>query len=164
MVQLLDRLLARESARSDELARRTEENLQAWNNGGPVYARTQTVGSFERSLKEIAIEAKSVNASLILVVPPRRTAVETRWPWAMEYTAATIRVAASLQVPVVDVRSSFRNIAYSDEALFMDDYHPNIAGHQLYAKILTSRVDDLVKAPGGSPQPESRLRIGAGPS
>jgi lysophospholipase L1-like esterase len=141
--QLMEWLIRPATPRSDQLIKETEDNWQAWNHGRADYRRTQTVPSFERSLTEIVTAVKRANASVIFIVPPRRTAVEIRWPWAMEYVEATARVAAALHVPIVDVRSAFRSAPESDRTLFVDDYHPSRDGHRLYAQIIAESIRDV---------------------
>jgi lysophospholipase L1-like esterase len=138
--QLMERLLRGAPTRSEQLMKDTEDNWQAWNHGRADYRRTQTVPSFERSLTEIVADVKRMDASVIFIVPPRRKAVEIRWPWAMEYAEAITRVAAAEHVPVVDVRSAFRSRPDSDSTLFVDDYHPNRDGHRLYGQLLADSV------------------------
>ncbi len=66
--------------------------------------------------------------------------METRWPWANEYSTAIERAASRLHAPCWGARAAFRAVPHSDERLFLDDYHPNAAGHQLYAKFLAKKV------------------------
>jgi lysophospholipase L1-like esterase len=67
-------------------------------------------------------------------------AVENRWPWIGEYDAAIDRVASRLNVPLWDARAAFRAEPQGNERLFLDAYHPNVAGHRFYARFLAERL------------------------
>jgi len=138
LLQLIERSLGRQPESGIEL--RAHENYVKWNGGSRDYMRNQSVASFERSLVRIVELGRSYGARVVLIGPPRQTMVETRWPWANEYSAAIERVASRLQVPFWDVRTAFRAVPNRDERLFLDYYHPNIAGHRLYAKLLADKI------------------------
>ncbi len=138
VVQLIERALLGKSANSIHV--RAHENWERWNRGSRDYVRNQSVPSFERSLEGIVKSGHSRGARVILIGPPRRTGVETRWPWAKDYSAAIERVASRLGVDFWDVRAAFRAVPNSDERLFIDDYHPNAAGHQMYAAFLAKML------------------------
>jgi hypothetical protein len=93
---------------------------------------------------------RSHGARVVLIAPPRRTVVETRWPWVEEYSAAVCRVASRMGVPCWDARAMFRAVPNSDGSLFLrrrrirDDYHPNVAGHDLYGKFLAENTRRLL--------------------
>ena len=110
------------------------------NRGSRDYRRNQSVPSFERSLESIVRSGQSHGARVVLIGPPRRATVETRWPWAEEYSVAIKRVASRLAVDFWDVRAAFRAVPNSDETLFLDDYHPNAAGHRMYAEFLAKML------------------------
>lgn len=138
ILQLMERLIGRRLERGIEL--KAHENWEKWNRGSRDYVRNQSVASFERSLERIVRSARSHDARVVLLSPPRRTIVETRWPWVNEYSAAIERVASRLNVPFWDVRAAFRAVPGADEKLFLDYYHPNAAGHQLYARFLAEKI------------------------
>jgi len=143
IVQMFDRVLSRGVARTNDLAIKTEGNWQRWNHGLPEYRRNQSVESFKRSLRGIADTARQESAVVLLILPPRRSTVETRWPWSMEYIAAIEQVARELNVATIDIRSAFRAVPNADADLFVDDYHPNPAGHHLYAEILARKIQAM---------------------
>ncbi len=136
--QLVERAFSRKAEGRIELKAR--ENWDKWTRGSHDYLRNQSLASFERSLERMVKLGRAHDVRVILIVPPHRTAVETRWPWANEYTSAIKRVASRLNAPYWDARAAFRGVPHSDERLFLDDYHPNVAGHQLYAKFLAEKV------------------------
>lgn len=136
--QFIDRVLTSRAEKGMEL--RAQENLDKWHRGSRDYMRNQSVPSFERSLERIVSLGRSHGACVALIGPPRRTTVEERWPWATEYSAVTERVASRHKVPFWDARAAFRAVPNSDERLFLDDFHPNAAGHQLYAKLLAEKI------------------------
>ncbi|MGH9386298.1 MAG: SGNH/GDSL hydrolase family protein [Vicinamibacterales bacterium] len=140
--QLMSRVVAGRTVRSRELANQTDQNWEAWNRGASDYKRNQTVPSFERSVADIISRANAVHASVVLIVPPRRTTVEERWPWAMEYVAAIRRTSEGSRLPMVDVRAAFRQRSDSDQELFLDAYHPNAVGHRLYAEVLAKSLHE----------------------
>jgi hypothetical protein len=146
--QLVERALAGRSDRQ-EVERRARENLDKWNRGSGDYLPNQGVPSFERSLERIVGLGRSRGARVALIVPPRRTALETLWPWATEgYSAAIERVASRLDAPAWDARAAFRAVPASDERLFLDQFHPNVPGHQLYARFLAGKIRDELGGPG----------------
>ncbi len=121
------------------------ENWNRWNRGSQDYVRTQSVASFERSLERIVQLGRSHGARVALIRPPLRVEAENRWPWVNEYSMAIARVASRLTVPHWDVRAAFRGVPNGDETLLQDYYHPNAAGHRLYARFLAERMrHDLV--------------------
>lgn len=136
--QLVERALARKPDASIE--RRARDNWEKFTRGSRDYLRNQSVASFERSLERIVTIGQSRGARVVLIGPPRRRTVETRWPWAKDYSAAIERVASRLNTPYWDARAAFRAIPDSDERLFLDDFHPNIPGHQLYARFLAEKI------------------------
>ncbi len=136
--QLIERAFARKPESGIEL--RARENREKWDRGSRDYIRNQRVTSFERSLERIVTLGRSNRARVALIAPPRRIAVERRWPWAEEYSAAIERVASRLGVDFWDVRAAFRAVPNSDERLFLDDYHPNAAGHRMYAAFLAKML------------------------
>ena len=139
--QLVERAFSRKAEGWIELKAR--DNMDKWTRGSDDYVRNQSLASFERSLERMVKLGRAHDARVILIVPPRRRAVETRWPWANEYTkyaTAIKRVASRLNVPYWDARAAFRAVPHSDERLFLDDYHPNVAGHQIYAKFLAEKL------------------------
>lgn len=138
MFQFLDRAFGRRPQRAIEA--KAHENWASFSRGARDYLRNQSVPSFERSLARIVELGRSQGVRVVLIGPPRQTKVETRWPWAIEYTAAIERVASRLGVPYWDVRAAFRAVPDSDARLFLDDYHPNVAGHRLYARVLAERI------------------------
>ncbi len=138
IVQLIERVLLGKSTHATEA--RAHENWTKWNRGSRDYIRNQSVPSFERSLEGIVRSGQSHGARVVLIGPPRRTAVEARWPWVEEYSAAIERVASRLGVDFWDVRAAFRAVPNSDERLLLDDYHPNAAGHEVYAAFLAKML------------------------
>jgi hypothetical protein len=119
-------------------------NWGKWNRGDPDYVRNQSLASFERSLETIVSLGRSHGARVVLIAPPRRTVVETRWPWVEEYSAAVCRVASRMGAPCWDARAAFRAVPNNDGGLFLDDYHPNVAGHELYGKFLAENIRRLL--------------------
>ncbi len=138
VVQLIERALPGKSANAMQV--RAHENWARWNRGSRDYVRNQSVPSFERSLESIIRSGQSHGARVVLIGSPRRAGAERRWPWAEEYSAAIERVASREQVPSWDVRAAFRAVPNSGERLFLDDYHPNAAGHQMYAEFLAKKL------------------------
>lgn len=136
--QLIERAFSQKAEESIELKAR--ENLDKWARGSGDYVRNQSLASFERSLERIVELGRAHDARVILIVPPLRRTVETRWPGADEYAAAIKRVAARLNAPYWDARAAFRDVPNGDERLFLDDYHPNVPGHQLYARFLAEKL------------------------
>lgn len=141
VLQLVEWAFSRKAEGSIELKAR--ENWDKWTRGSDDYIRNQSLASFERSLERIVRLGRSHDARVILIVPPLRRAVEMRQPWADEYaryTTAIKRVASRLNAPYWDARAALRAVPNSDERLFLDDYHPNVAGHRIYAKFLAEKL------------------------
>jgi lysophospholipase L1-like esterase len=138
ILQIVERLLSRRSGSA--IPPREDVYWEKLNRGSRDYMRNQSVSSFERSLEGIVRSGQSHGARVVLIGPPRRTGVEARWPWVQEYSAAIERVASRLGVGFGDVRAAFRAVPNSDETLFLDDYHPNAAGHRMYAEFLTKML------------------------
>lgn len=137
--QVVERAFATNT--EDIMVRPGQVNYERWERGEPGYIRNQNLVSFERSLDAIVGFARSHGALVVLIGPPRRRAVEIRWPQAEEYSEGIQRAAARLSVPFFDVRATFRAVPDSDSSLFLDDYHPNVAGHQIYAKFLADNLE-----------------------
>jgi len=80
---------------------------------------------FDRAVKEDG-------GQFVVVCPPRRAAGEKRLAPTIEYTHAIHEVTSREQIIMAEVRDAFRS-ADDDEGLFLDEWHPTIKGHRLYA-------------------------------
>ncbi len=146
LFQLMERALATGAAPTAVEQQRAFFNYSRWAKGAPNYVRNQSLPSFKRSLEAIVTHARAHGTRVALIAPPRRRAVETRWPAVEGYSAAIAETASRLGVPCWDVRAVFRAIPDADSTLFLDNYHPNAAGHVVYATFLAEQIRQLTAA------------------
>lgn len=104
------------------------------------------VDAFARRLVDLKRAVEEDGARLVLVSPPRRVDGEAQWKDVPAYTAALDEVAAREGIPLVPVRDVFRRLDEQElgekwevpavgkqSKLFLDQWHPSVRGHRLYA-------------------------------
>jgi lysophospholipase L1-like esterase len=107
----------------------------------------ESLASFTRALEDVVRASRAAGARTVLVVPPRRRAMEAEAPQLLGYDAAVRDVASGEQVVLADVQAAFRGDARGEDALFLDAVHPTPAGHVLYAHVVARAVVATVLTP-----------------
>lgn len=131
----------------------------------PAQAPRLSVNEFEANLRKIISRTRDAGASPILM-----TANPLRWtpklkelygkapyditrpdgfeaPTLVRYNAAVRNLAAELQIPLVDIHQEFHQ--RDPDRLLLDGMHPNDAGHEIIAYLLTPVIRQLSRS--GSP-------------
>src|SRR5690606_1421467 len=104
------------------------------------------VPAFVARVEDLARAVAEDGARLVLVSPPRRLDAEAQWPDVVRYTEALHEVASRNGIPLAPVRRAFHSkdeellgtrwkepaVAKGSE-LFIDQWHPSVRGHWLYA-------------------------------
>ncbi|MEG0876425.1 MAG: SGNH/GDSL hydrolase family protein [Oscillospiraceae bacterium] len=62
-----------------------------------------------------------------------------------KYNSCVCKLAAENGVPLVDIRSAFLNLPDYSDYLCADGIHPNEAGHQLIARVISENIPGLTK-------------------
>jgi len=120
------------------------------------------LADFERCLRDLHRAVLADGGQLVLVSPPRRFDGEARFPRTLEYTEALLRLARELDLPLADVRESFRAGDLEalgpdlleqphlgvESTLFIDPWHPSPAGHRRYAVVIGRALERAGLLPG----------------
>jgi len=117
-----------------------------------------SVELYDRLLRILCERVRSDGAHCVLVSPARPLAGEFGAPQLLAYTDALEQCARELEVPLADVRRALADRLVSAEAteLFLDRWHPSVAGHAAQAEVVaeTLRSAGLLEgAPRRDPDP-----------
>lgn len=100
---------------------------------------------FERILTEWNSGVKEDGGRFIVLSPPRRRDAEQEFDKLLPYTHVIERVVAAQTIDWVDVYTSMRAADEADPVvarspskskLFLDGFHPSVAGHDQYAELV----------------------------
>lgn len=106
---------------------------------------------FNKDLNDIRKETERIGAKLIIVSPHRMRKIEEQTPALLKYTALLEKFSKNNNIIFVNVHDEFRKPQYVERALFRDDYHPDISGHDLIAQMLAWEIAQGIR--------EGRIRI-----
>ena len=108
---------------------------------------------FEYALTDLRNRVTADGGELLLVSPPRRYDGEVDRPATRSYTNALPRIAEKLDVPLANVWERLRSIDSQElgplaenyeraraSRLFVDEWHPSIEGHELYAETVADTI------------------------
>jgi lysophospholipase L1-like esterase len=102
---------------------------------------------YRTNLVEMVGRVRSWGAVPVLLTRPYHGALMPAMSWksfAHEYNTVTAEVAASLELPVVDLYTHFKD----RDALFTDESHFNPEGHRLAAEIVYQRIQPFLRGEG----------------
>jgi lysophospholipase L1-like esterase len=102
---------------------------------------------YRRNLVEMAKRVRSDGAVPVLLTRPYHGALRPAMGWksfAHEYNAVTAEVAESLDLPLVDLYTHFKD----RDDLFTDESHFNAEGHRLAAEIVYQRIQPFLRGKG----------------
>ncbi len=102
---------------------------------------------YRSNLEEMARRVSSAGAATVLLTRPYQGKLPqvVRWKsFAHDYNAMTAEVAESLELPLVDLFTRFKDL----DELFDDESHFNPQGHRLAAEIVYQRIQPLIRGSG----------------
>jgi lysophospholipase L1-like esterase len=99
----------------------------------PAHRERVPLPRFEEVLEEVVRVTRSAGAEAVLVVPPFAPEKRAQIPECLAYAEAVRRVAARLDVPLLDVTEEFAAFDAYSLFLFAEPIHPNANGHRLIA-------------------------------
>lgn len=114
------------------------------------------LGVFEQRLNDLHAAVVADGARAVLVSPLRRFDAEARHPDTQRYTEIVHRLARELNLPLADVRDSFRSADLEalgpelleqpglgvESTLFIGPWHPSPAGHRRYAVVVGRTLEN----------------------
>ena len=112
----------------------------------PVPSDYNSVEEYEALLGDFAEQTRQLGARLVLISFPRRPDVEEQFPTLSEYSAALERFARERDLPLVDVRTAFRDRP-EFERFFIDSVHLDRMGYRMVASVLERAIIEALKTP-----------------
>ncbi|MCC9605556.1 SGNH/GDSL hydrolase family protein [Blastopirellula sp. JC732] len=131
-------------ARIERDVLKKEPNLVVIGFGMNDVARTP-FEEFAPNLREIIRRCQEVGAEVVLCTPNAVSETEPRPEVKVaKYSEAIRAVAAELQLPVVDIFTSWKQLREDDPVgwslLMSDEIHPNMTGHIRFAELIGSTI------------------------